>query len=370
MNEEFDNFSYKKLVFGLMAFVFGLGLIWGANKGAPLALDYIKGETGLDISGISASISDILKGEEETGSTLSSSADPEKIVSTTSKSKTKKKDLTILIGGDVMFDRRVRQLANKNGYDSLLDSITPLLKSADLAVVNLEGPITTFPSKTLRPDGSTTNELSFTFSPESVSALKNSGIDVVSLANNHIDNFGASGFAQTKWNLASGGIEFFGDPWNSSSTELRIEKEGMKVAFVGYHAFQKGFDRIVNSVTNLRKEGYFVIVMPHWGEEYKTEPTENMRKQALLLAQAGAQAIIGAHSHIIGEHEWLDGIPVYYSLGNLLFDQYFSPEVMQGLMVELHIEDASDGASLNYLKAYKTSTASKSHVELIGEIEE
>ncbi len=363
-NNYMEDSSFRHFGFATFAFIFGAGAIWAVDQGSAPIISFVQDKTGFNASKIQASLANFF--EDNTSPTPTYSP---KVVEP-SIFKTKNDTLKIVIGGDTMFDRKVRQLGQTNGYDTLLAPVAPLFDSADIAVVNLEGPVTSFPSKTLRPDGSTTKELVFTFDPESLEALKNVGVDVVSLSNNHTDNFGTSGFLQTKANLASTGIQYFGDPWNASSTELLIEKNGMKVAFVGYHSFQKGFDRVLAKVNELSNNNYFVIVMPHWGEEYKKEPSDTVRNQARLLAAAGAGAVIGGHSHIIGENEWLDGIPVYYSLGNLLFDQYFSPEVMKGLVVELRLSKSNDGVRLDSLKSYEVSTASRKHVELIGETEE
>ncbi|MEI6305110.1 MAG: CapA family protein [Candidatus Taylorbacteria bacterium] len=261
---------------------------------------------------------------------------------------------TIMIGGDVMLDRRVRLMGQKNGYDSLFSSITPLFKTADIVIVNLEGPVTAYPSKTLLPDGTLTKEMAFTFAPGSTKALANAGITAVSLANNHEDNFGVKGVVETKQWLAQSDLKWFGSPWNASSTELVMEKNGMKIAFVGYHAFQSGLSRVLSDVKRLTSEGNFVIVMPHWGEEYTSSPSKAMREQARSMISAGAKAIIGGHPHVIMNNETIAGVPVYYSIGNLLFDQYFSPEVTKGQIVSLKLVNGPAGPSLNNLEVYNT----------------
>jgi gamma-polyglutamate biosynthesis protein CapA len=267
--------------------------------------------------------------------------------------------LKIMIGGDVMLDRKVRQIGEKNGYESLFEDVTPLFKTADIVLVNLEGPITNKTSSTLLPNGATTKELDFTFATDVAGSLSEVGINLVSLANNHTDNKGYNGFNETKKWLNNAGVQYFGDPWNSTSTERIITKRGFSVAFVGYHAFQSGFDRTVRVIKELSNKGHFVIVVPHWGEEYITEPTDKMRTQAQALVTAGANAVIGAHPHVLIDHEWIANVPVFYSLGNLLFDQYFSPEVMKGNIVELELAKDGDRTYIDIIKVYETSTASK-----------
>ncbi len=277
-------------------------------------------------------------------------------------------EITVMIGGDVMFDRGIRLFAERNGYDSLFDeSIVSLFKKADIAVVNLEGPITSYPSKTLI-NGKSMETLTFTFSPKARTALRDAGISMVSLANNHTDNFAFLGFMETQDWLEDAGISWFGNPWNSTSTKMSREKtsdtkspiatvvtkNGITVAFVGYHSFQLGIDRVIAEIKRVSAPNVFTIVMPHWGEEYSTVASERMRSQTQAFVAAGADAIIGAHPHVVMNQEWMGGVPVFYSIGNLLFDQYFSPEVMRGNIAELHITQDASGVKLDRISTHET----------------
>ena len=266
-----------------------------------------------------------------------------------------------------MYDRHIRLLAEKNGYESLLSGIASLLRTADIAVVNLEGPVTSNTSRTLLSDKSTTNSFIFTFDPAAAFAMADAGITLVSLANNHSDNFRMAGFIETKKWLAEAGIGWFGDPWNSSSTEAVITKKDMTVAFVGYHAFQRSIDRVLANIRRLSDEGRFVIVMPHWGEEYAAAPSADLKAKAEAFVNAGAGAVIGAHPHVVIKQEWIKDVPVFYSLGNLLFDQYFSPDVMRGNIVELRLMKTALGPKIDSVRIYETLLASKKGVTLIGE---
>ena len=272
--------------------------------------------------------------------------------------------LTILMGGDLMLDRGVRLVGQKYGYASLFATATPLFKQADIVVANLEGPITSNKSKTVLANGKTNSSLIFTFDPKSTKAIADSGISVLSLANNHSSNFGNSGLIETKKWLKQSGLEWFGDPYNATTSELIISKNGINVAFVGYHAFAKGFDGVVEQVRRLSDQGNFVIVMPHWGEEYVSSPSALIRSQARTLVSAGAKAIVGAHPHIILEHSWMGDVPVMYSLGNLLFDQQFSPEVIKGNILELKLVKNLDKISLQKVRIYETSIASRRGIDV------
>jgi poly-gamma-glutamate synthesis protein (capsule biosynthesis protein) len=273
------------------------------------------------------------------------------------------KEITVIVGGDVMLDRSIRALGEQHGYETLFDdSVTSLFKKADIVAVNLEGPITSYPSKTF-VNGKTTDSFTFTFSSKVRSILKDAGVTIVSLANNHVDNFGFLGFMETQDWLADADILWFGNPWNSTSTKMSREKvsgtkspiatvitaHDIKVAFVGYHAFQPGIDQVIAEIKRVSGPDVFTIVMPHWGEEYAATSSELMKSQARAFINAGADAVIGAHPHVIMNQEWVGGAPVLYSLGNLLFDQYFSPAVIKGNLAELHLVQDASGTHLDHM---------------------
>jgi poly-gamma-glutamate synthesis protein (capsule biosynthesis protein) len=114
-------------------------------------------------------------------------------------------------------------------------------------------------------------------------------------------------------------------------------------------------------VKRLSDEGDFVIVMPHWGEEYVSTTSPALRAQAKAFVDAGAGAIIGSHPHVVGEQEWMGTVPVFYSLGNFIFDQYFSSSVMKGEIVAFTLQKAPaapHGAMILEMNAYETSLAS------------
>ncbi|MDE2041153.1 MAG: CapA family protein [Patescibacteria group bacterium] len=376
---------HRKVAAAIACFIFGFGALWATKQflGAGLG-DY----SGTSAGGVSAAQvigadteslppqTDSLMAPGHTwpiATPLVTTAAPATASMLESvKQSPAEPSVTVLMGGDVMLDRHVRLLGMTYGYDSLFAGISDLMKTADISVVNLEGTITSSPSRTLLADNNTTQELSFTFDPATAAVLKKSGIDLVSLANNHADNFGVQGLRETQSYLAHAGVGYFGDPWNDSGTEKIISKNGITLAFVGYHAFQGGFDRVIATVKRLSADGDFVIVMPHWGIEYAALATVDQHARARALAAAGAGAIIGSHPHVTEDHEWLpaaDGsfVPVYYSLGNLLFDQYFSPSVMEGNIISLTItRNAAGKAKLSGLQVFTTSLATHFGPEIIS----
>lgn len=345
-NNENLQISGRQLFYSILVFVFIWGSLWVGTNGVSIARNSNK--TGFQSANISSTNS---------VSVFVNSIKPKPVI-------TPESSLTIMIGGDIMLDRGVRLTGNKYGYDTLFASITPLFKQADIVVANLEGPITSKPSKTLLPNGKTTKDLIFTFSSKTAKVLADAGITLVSLANNHMDNFGLAGIVETKKWLTEAGVSWFGDYKNSSSTEAIISKNNINVAFVGYHAFQKGFEGVLQSVQSLKEQGNFVIVMPHWGEEYATTSSALVKSQARALVLAGANAVIGSHPHVIQEKVWMGDVPVIYSLGNLLFDQHFSPEVMKGNVAELKLIKLGNVVKIDKVRIYETSIASKRGIQV------
>ncbi|MFA6601556.1 MAG: CapA family protein [Candidatus Paceibacterota bacterium] len=371
--QEEKSLGFKEIISALAVLVFIWGALWTGSRGLNLAI-----HSDLNGRGLTSAASDsngrgnnVVSVSSAVGHKAPNIASGRGLTSAPTPppagEPAQKQTLTIIVGGDIMLDRAIRKLGDSIGYENLFKDITPLLKSVDLAVANLEGPITTYPSKTLLANGKTSKELTFTFAPETVPALAEAGFTTFSLANNHTANFGQEGLNQTRKFLKKENLGYFGSPANASSSALVIEKNGISIALVGYHAFGGGFEDILASIKRLNDAGNFVIVMPHWGTEYAASASAKLKSQAQAFVQAGAKAIIGAHPHVILEHEKIEGVPVFYSVGNLIIDQYFSPEVMKGNLVQMTLKKDSQGTSIDSIKIYQTSIASKQGVALVGE---
>ncbi|MBP9732211.1 MAG: CapA family protein [Candidatus Magasanikbacteria bacterium] len=248
--------------------------------------------------------------------------------------------LRILAAGDIMLDRTMFLLAQRhNDFGYSFRMISSTLQQADLRVVNLEGPITTNKSTANIVNGG--RGLNFTFSPKVTTTLKEN-FDVVSLANNHTTNFGFEGLEQTKKFLDEAGIGWFGDPNNRATQKLSVivEKNGFKIGFVGHHQLiEQGFENVIEEIKRIRPEVDMLIAYPHWGHEYVTStPSVLQKEEAYAMIDAGVDLIIGAHPHVIQPVELYNDRIIFYSLGNFVFDQYFSLETMQGLLLSLVLE--------------------------------
>lgn len=246
-------------------------------------------------------------------------------------------EISIVIVGDIMLDRNVRNKINAMGFDTFFAGVKDLISDADIAVGNLEGPFTPYPSKTA---SLVSKELTFTFDPALAPKLADLGFDIFGLANNHTLNFGKEGLDMTREYLRKAGIWYYGEPNNKDELSVVIEKNGIKVGFVGFHEFSYiNFDKVVSEIDKIRPEVDILIVSPHWGPEYKTAPSENMKKWAHEFIDHGADAVIGAHPHVAADIEEYKGKKIFYSLGNFVFDQYFSEGTMKGLAVLMTVEE-------------------------------
>jgi len=245
------------------------------------------------------------------------------------------KPINILSFGDMMLDRYVRRFIDNKGVNALFANITPLLKDKDMVVANLEGSITNFTPKPLDPDN-----VSFTFDPQIVPELKKLGFTHFSLANNHSLDFGAEGVRQTKELLDKENLKYFGDYKNQASLSYIESIGNFKVALIGYHElFDPDTTSVINEIKNIRDKTDFIIVYPHWGIEYQTQFSKGQQIKAYQFIDAGADAVIGAHPHVIQPIEIYQNKPIFYSLGNFIFDQTFSKNTQQGLAVNIKLEN-------------------------------
>lgn len=232
--------------------------------------------------------------------------------------------------GDIMLDRGTRRAIDSAGTANYpWQRVNWLLTGTHLRVGNLEGTVNERPSKyTDNPP------FEFVFHPSFVEAMK-PHIDLVSLANNHTYDVGRTGQEETMRRLSDMSIPYFGS-FLSPLPVWTSEIGGVPVAFIGYHQFQPAMEELALVIAEQKTAGRVVVVMPHWGNEYIVAPQENQRALARRMVAAGADMILGGHPHVAQGIEIIDGVPVFYSLGNFVFDQRI-PETWTGLTVTTQI---------------------------------
>ncbi len=249
----------------------------------------------------------------------------------------------ILFVGDMMFDRYIRKVSDRNGYDFSFRKVDALLKGNDLVVGNLEGPITDNKSVSIDSEMGESNNYIFTFDPKIAEVLSNKNIKLVNIGNNHIANFASSGIENTRKYLTKSGVVFFGDPEDADKRLAIKNIKNTKVAFINYNQFIFGAEQKtiadINNAKSLNAD--FIVLYTHWGKEFMTEPEDKMKILAHKFIDNGVDLIIGSHPHVVQPKEEYKGKLIYYSLGNFIFDQYFDPNTQKGLAVQV-IMDLND----------------------------
>jgi poly-gamma-glutamate synthesis protein (capsule biosynthesis protein) len=211
-----------------------------------------------------------------------------------------------------------------------LERLAPIVRGADLAFANLEGPLT--------QRGKSVEGKTYTFRtpPSRVAMLQKAGFDGFSLANNHIMDFGAVGLEETLAALDGAKICHAGAGANlaAARTPAWFEVQGLPVAFLAYnmtypHSYWAGpatpgtaiadRDQIVADVKAARARGAQVIVMLHWGDELSDDPRLDQRSLASALAEAGACLVVGAHPHVSQGVQRFRGAIAVYSVGDAVF---------------------------------------------------
>jgi poly-gamma-glutamate synthesis protein (capsule biosynthesis protein) len=246
----------------------------------------------------------------------------------------------LLLGGDLQFDRYIRQQIVSRGPDFPLQPLHSRLLTYDAVIANLEGPITAFPSRSAGSAFGSRDNYIFTSPPETARLLRDENIRAVNLGNNHIGNFGEEGINQTRENLEKEGISYFGHTGKKSVHRFTIFTiRDLRIGLVNYNQFVAGGTQAaLSDLAAARPLSDMVIVYTHWGAEYQPQAAPSVQALARQFIDLGADLVIGSHPHVIQPEETYQGKKIYYSLGNFVFDQYFRPETQRGLLVEAEID--------------------------------
>lgn len=222
----------------------------------------------------------------------------------------------------------------------------PLLDQADVRVANLECVIASGGKAADKP-------WTFRADPRVLPLLKRH-VDVVSVANNHTGDFGRGAFAEMLGRLQRAGLPYFGGGLNlrEAHRPLIIERKGIKIALLGYdeffpRAFEAGVDypgvawsedeQVAYDIRQARKQANIVIPFMHWGQEHEPQANARQRQLARLMIDAGADAVVGTHPHVVQDTEVYKGKPIVYSLGNFVFDGFSSPDNNTGWVLWLDV---------------------------------
>jgi len=256
------------------------------------------------------------------------SALPAKITTTPNVSD-KSPEIKVILAGDVMLGRTVETKSSELGdYSYPFRKVGERLKGSDIVFINLENPI-------IEDCPEHSGGYKFCSSPKMLQGLTFSGVDIVNLANNHAGNYGQEGIEETIKLLAQKGIAATG-----LGELVILKREDTSFGFLGFDLTTRNLDEKDISLIHLSNSKVDVLIVGvHWGVEYTQTPTEIQWIWAKEIILAGADVIAGHHPHWVQGSETIEGKPVYYSLGNFVFDQMWSERTKEGEIVELIFKD-------------------------------
>jgi poly-gamma-glutamate synthesis protein (capsule biosynthesis protein) len=261
--------------------------------------------------------------------------------------------VSVTITGDILLDRGVRKVIEQKGTDAVFSPfVDSVFQSSDIVIGNLECPATKIKEPSFK-------QFIFRAEPEWLFTLKQHGITHLNLANNHSVDQGRAGLVDTRENVVSAGMipigagrtmEEAARPVLLTSSprkvyvlaSLQLALENFAYLSEKTSVSQEDFDTLVERVRHLRSSDpdSYIIVTLHWGGEHTLQPVTIQRVRAHQLIDAGADALIGHHTHTLQTIEEYKGKPIYYSIGNFIFDQR-KPVNTKACMVKLTITKES-----------------------------
>jgi len=286
----------------------------------------------------------------------------EKIIESETPTPPERQPIKLLALGDIMLGRAVRTMYEKNGLDYLLGAASELFSGNTIIWANLEGPV--LYDAPITP----INGMMFAFATSSLQILKDTNINFLNLANNHGLDQSRKGFEETQKILRENNFVFMGDPAKIGAVSLATTTvSGRELALLGFNATWQTFklDEAIKLIRETKSSSSrLVLVMIHWGEEYKLTHNAEQEKIARALIDAGAEVVFGHHPHVVQDIEKYNGKYILYSLGNFLFDQWFLKETQEGLAVEMSILDEQISYRLLPYKSARSAVIGMSGQEI------
>ena len=254
--------------------------------------------------------------------------------------------LSLIAVGDIMLGGRTRRRIREHGRDYPFSAVLPILQRAPIVLGNLEGPLAQKAQKQNR-------NFSYRVKPKAATSVLRAGINVVTLANNHLVDCGREGVLETLEALAAAGVTPLGAAANQNAAHEPVIREagGVRIGLLGYYWNRRCaatanlpgsamgvFEELETDIRQLRTRVDRVVVTFHWGRPYNPEPSPRARAKARFAIDCGAHAIVGHHPHIIQAFEVYRRRPIFYSIGNFAFGSGNSRA--EGLMLGFRFEEA------------------------------
>lgn len=212
------------------------------------------------------------------------------------------------------------------------EGTTPFLPRVDTYIANLEFPFTD-------PCELKDHVMTFCAPTNAVEGLTYAGINLVSLANNHINNYGEKGIAETKTTLKNADI--VGVP---EYEPITTTVQGKTIGYLSLDDVTRPIDleKVYPLLSDLVTKSDAVIVLIHWGNEYQSTPSARQKMIAKALADHGVNIILGSHPHVLQPIETEGNTLVVYSLGNFVFDQMWSEPTRKSIILDLDLTFEND----------------------------
>jgi poly-gamma-glutamate synthesis protein (capsule biosynthesis protein) len=230
--------------------------------------------------------------------------------------------------GKSIFERELEK--QKNDIHFPFRNFKEIFEADDLTLINFEGTLTTVARP---PSNKAGNDYLFKAPPEYVALLAGNSVEAVALENNHVNDFGAEGLAETKAVLSEAGIVYAceGEPGI-------ITVKGVQIALLAYQtfdAYDRLFEQVPREVAEAKSSYPIVIVSFHWGAELDYKPNANQQRLGKAAVDAGADLVLGHHSHRVNPIEEYNGKYIVYSLGNFSFAGNSKPSDMSTFIFQM-----------------------------------
>ena len=243
------------------------------------------------------------------------------------------KPVSVVFTGDFLIGDLVKSNYDAKGMEGVISpELLGVLNDADITMVNNEFPYST------RGEQAKDKQYTFRLDPSYVEVAKQLGVDVAGLANNHVLDYGREALTDTMTTLEGAEIEFCGSGYDMDEAAKLVVKEidGVKYGFVasshvipfGHWDIANGspgvftfYDstKLVKRIEEYKQQCDYLYVFVHWGIEHTDELKEYQIREGHAMIDAGADAVIGMHSHCLQPMEMYQGKPIFYSLGNFIF---------------------------------------------------
>ena len=231
--------------------------------------------------------------------------------------------------GDSIFERELKKQGGDLNF--ITRNIKDILESDDMTLVNFEGTLTTAPVY------KTKNDFTFAAPPAYVEILKNGSIEAVALENNHVMDHGEAGLAETKATLDNAGIV-----WSDSKNMGVYKVKGVSIAMLTYQQYREKVEELLVQVpldvARAKAAHDIVIVSFHWGQELDYKPNKNQINLGRATIDAGADLVLGHHSHRINPIERYKDKYIVYSLGNFSFAGNTKPSDMSTFLFQVRFD--------------------------------